>query len=179
MGPQAWICVEQAVVLESDKARAQQAARQYMSFYLSLPNYTKNLKSLGFTDPDLAEGGSDRLVDAIVAWGSESKIRDRISEHFAAGATHVCIQPLQSVGTGALDNRATGLPTALSASILCSRSSELADRAFGEQEPSRPLRSTRTAPAAQRDTVNVADAFAHSPFSMGSRIYPISSSRHS
>jgi probable F420-dependent oxidoreductase len=106
MGPQAWICVEQAVVLESDKARARQAARQYMSFYLSLPNYTKNLKSLGFTDTDLAEGGSDRLVDAIVAWGSESKIHDRISEHFAAGATHVCIQPLQSDGSGALDDRA-------------------------------------------------------------------------
>ena len=77
-----------------------------MSFYLSLPNYAKNLKSLGFTDTDLAEGGSDRLVEAIVAWGSENKIRDRITEHLAAGATHVCIQPLQSDGTGALDDRA-------------------------------------------------------------------------
>jgi probable F420-dependent oxidoreductase len=106
MGPQSWICVEQAVILESDKDKARQAARQYMSFYLPLPNYAKNLKSLGFTDTDLAEGGSDRLVDAIVAWGSKDKIHDRIAEHFAAGATHVCIQPLLSDGTGALDERA-------------------------------------------------------------------------
>ena len=106
MGPQPWICVEQVLVLERDEAKARGAARQYMSFYLSLPNYAKNLKSLGFTDTDLAEGGSDRLVDAIVAWGSENKIRDRITEHLAAGATHVCIQPLRSDGTGALDDRA-------------------------------------------------------------------------
>ncbi|HTY54068.1 MAG TPA: TIGR03620 family F420-dependent LLM class oxidoreductase [Candidatus Binataceae bacterium] len=106
MGPQSWICVEQAVILESDKAKARHAARQYMSFYLPLPNYARSLKSLGFTDADIAQGGSDRLVDAIVAWGAEDKIRDRIAEHFAAGATHVCIQPLLSDGTGALDERA-------------------------------------------------------------------------
>ena len=106
MGPQSWICVEQAVILESDKAKARHAARQYMSFYLPLPNYARSLKSLGFTDADIAQGGSDRLVDAIVAWGAEDKIRDRIAEHFAAGATHVCIQPLLSDGTGAHDERA-------------------------------------------------------------------------
>ena len=106
MGPGAWICVEQALVLERDKGRARHAARQYMSFYLSLHNYAKNLKSLGFTDGDLAEGGSDNLVDSIVAWGSEEQIHDRIAEHFAAGATHVCIQPLRCDGSGALDDRA-------------------------------------------------------------------------
>jgi len=106
MGPQSWICVEQAVILESDRSKARQAARQYMSFYLPLPNYSRMLKSLGFTDADLAEGGSDRLVDAIVALGSEDKIRERIAEHFNAGATHVCIQPLRSDGAGVLDERA-------------------------------------------------------------------------
>jgi probable F420-dependent oxidoreductase len=97
IGPAPWICVEQAVILEADATRARAAARQHMSFYVThLPNYRNNLKALGWQDADFGNGCSDRLVDAIVAWGTEDKIRDRIQAHFRAGATHVCIQPLRS-----------------------------------------------------------------------------------
>ena len=95
LGP--WICVEQAVILEADAAKARAAARQHMSFYVTqLPNYKNNLKALGWQEADFDNGCSDRLVDAIVAWGSEDKIRDRIEAHFRAGATHVCIQALRA-----------------------------------------------------------------------------------
>jgi probable F420-dependent oxidoreductase len=62
--------------------------------YLTLPNYVNNLKRLGFTDADVADGGSDRLVDAIVAWGDLDAIRRRIAAHHDAGADHVCLQVL-------------------------------------------------------------------------------------
>ena len=72
-------------------------ARQYMKTYVPrLPNYTNNLKALGYGDAEFENGGSDRLVDDIVAWGSETKIRDRIEAHLKAGATHVCILPIRS-----------------------------------------------------------------------------------
>ena len=68
-----------------------------MSFYVThLPNYRNNLKALGWQEVDFDNGCSDRLVDAIVAWGTEDRIRDRIQAHFTAGATHVCIQPLRA-----------------------------------------------------------------------------------
>jgi alkanesulfonate monooxygenase SsuD/methylene tetrahydromethanopterin reductase-like flavin-dependent oxidoreductase (luciferase family) len=69
-----------------------------MGIYLTLPNYQNNLKWLGFEDTDFQDGGSDRLVDAIVAWGDEEAIRRRIQEHWDAGADHVCIQPLRPDG---------------------------------------------------------------------------------
>jgi probable F420-dependent oxidoreductase len=83
---------EQAVVFETDPTVARQVARRFMSTYLGLPNYTNNLKRLGWTDADIADGGSDRLVDAIVAWGSLDTIADRVRAHLAAGADHVCVQ---------------------------------------------------------------------------------------
>ncbi|MGH7971670.1 MAG: LLM class flavin-dependent oxidoreductase [Limisphaerales bacterium] len=96
IGPAPWICVEQAVILEADAAKARAAARQHMSFYVThLPNYRNNLKALGWRDADFEKGCSDRLVDAIVAWGTEDKLRDRIQAHLTAGATHVCIQALR------------------------------------------------------------------------------------
>jgi len=99
IGPDPWICVEQAVILETDTAKARAAARQHMSFYITqLPNYRNNLKALGWQDADFEKGCSDRLVDAIVAWGSAEKIRERIEAHFTAGATHVCIQALRPDG---------------------------------------------------------------------------------
>ena len=61
-----------------------------------LPNYTNNLKALGWADSEFENGCSDRLVDAIVAWGNEEKIRDRIDAHLKAGASHVCILPLRA-----------------------------------------------------------------------------------
>jgi len=72
----------------------------------ALPNYTKMLRNLGWTDADFAEGCSDRLVDAIVAWGTEEAIRERIAAHHQAGATHVCIQPLRPDGVPLPDERA-------------------------------------------------------------------------
>jgi probable F420-dependent oxidoreductase len=74
MGPDALLAPEQMVVLETDPAEARRIARAGMKIYLGLPNYANNLKRLGFTDADIADGASDRLVDAIVAWGDEAKI---------------------------------------------------------------------------------------------------------
>jgi probable F420-dependent oxidoreductase len=97
IGPAPWICVEQAVIREADASKARAAARQHMSFYVThLPNYRNNLKTLGWQDADFENGCSDRLVDAIVAWGTEDKIRDRIQAHLTAGATQVCIQALRA-----------------------------------------------------------------------------------
>lgn len=98
IGPDAWLCPEQMVLLESDPAKARAIARQHMKIYLGLPNYRNNLLELGFCSDDLDNGGSDRLVDAIVAWGDETSIRARIQEHWDAGATHVCIQPFRPDG---------------------------------------------------------------------------------
>lgn len=85
---------EQAIVLERDATKARAIARAHMATYLALPNYTNNLRSLGFADDDLAGGGSDRLVDAIVAWGDVDAARARVRAHHDAGADHVCIQVL-------------------------------------------------------------------------------------
>jgi probable F420-dependent oxidoreductase len=65
-----------------------------MATYLTLPNYTNNLRRLGWGDDDLADGGSDKLVDAIVAWGDEAAIQERVRAHLDAGADHVCVQVL-------------------------------------------------------------------------------------
>lgn len=96
IGPKPWICAAQAVILEKDATKARTMARQYMKTYVPrLPNYTNNLKALGYGDAEFANGCSDRLVDDIVAWGSEEKIRDRIDAHLKAGATHVCLLPIR------------------------------------------------------------------------------------
>jgi probable F420-dependent oxidoreductase len=99
IGKDKWICAAQAVYLETDPAQARAAARKYMSFYLTLRTYSKHLGPMGFGPDDIANGGSDRLVDAIVAWGTEDKIRERIDAHYKAGATHVCILPITSDGS--------------------------------------------------------------------------------
>src|SRR6266446_7320043 len=107
IGPKAMICAAQAVILESDPTRARTAAREYMKTYVPrLPNYTNNLKALGWADKEFENGCSDRLVDAIVAWGSENKIRERIDAHLKAGATHVCILPIRSDNALLPDHRA-------------------------------------------------------------------------
>jgi probable F420-dependent oxidoreductase len=89
-----FLAVEQAVVLESDMAKAREIARSHMSLYLTLPNYVSNLRRLGFSDADFANGGSDRLVDAIVACGDITAAINRVRAHQSAGADHVCIQVL-------------------------------------------------------------------------------------
>lgn len=95
MGPDALLAPEQMVVLETDPAEARRIARAGMKIYMGLPNYFNNLLRLGFTEDDRADGGSDRLVDAITAWGTEEQIAARVAEHHDAGADHVCIQVLQ------------------------------------------------------------------------------------
>jgi probable F420-dependent oxidoreductase len=94
MGPAALLAPEQAVVLERDASTARAIARGHMGMYLALPNYVNNLKRLGYGDDDIANGGSDRLVDAIVAWGDVDAIVRRVRAHHDAGAQHVCIQAL-------------------------------------------------------------------------------------
>ena len=94
LGPDAILAPEQMVVIDDDRARAAEIARKGMAVYLRAPNYVNNLKRHGFTDDDVADGGSDRLVDAIVACGSVDAARARVKAHFDAGASHVCVQVL-------------------------------------------------------------------------------------
>jgi probable F420-dependent oxidoreductase len=92
LGGASVVAVEQGVVLEADRGRAHAIARQHLATYLDLPNYTNNWKRGGFTDDDLVAGGSDRLVDALYAWGDDAAIARRLDAHRAAGASHVCVQ---------------------------------------------------------------------------------------
>jgi probable F420-dependent oxidoreductase len=106
LGQGPWLCPEQKVILETDASKARAVARQAMAMYTTLPNYQNNLRELGFSDADFAGGGSDRLVDAIAAWGDEKAIRARIRAHHDAGADHVCIQALRPDGKPGPDLRA-------------------------------------------------------------------------
>lgn len=92
LGPDALLAPAQTVVFETDPAEARRIARGFMSRYLALSNYTNNLRRLGWGDDDLGGGGSDRLVDAVVAWGSVEQIAARVQAHLDAGADHVCVQ---------------------------------------------------------------------------------------
>jgi len=96
LGKDPLLCVEQAAVLESDPVKARKIARAFLALYLTLPNYTNNFLRFGFTQEDCKGEGSDRLIDAIVAWGDVDAIRSRIQAHLAAGADHVCIQVLSA-----------------------------------------------------------------------------------
>ena len=88
------VAPEQGVVLESDPDKARAIARLHLSTYIGLPNYFNNWERIGLTEADRADGGSDRLVDALVAWGDEAAIAERVQAHRDAGADHVCIQVL-------------------------------------------------------------------------------------
>jgi probable F420-dependent oxidoreductase len=98
LGPGAMLLPEQAVALATDADVGRKLGRDHLTHYLALPNYTNNLRRLGFGDADFAGGGSDRLVDAMVAWGDEDAIAARVREHRAAGADHVCVQVLSEEG---------------------------------------------------------------------------------
>lgn len=98
LGADALVAPEQAVALTTDRDRGRSLGRRHLSLYLGLPNYANNLLRLGFTTDDLADGGSDRLVDALVAWGDVEAIATRVQEHRDAGADHVCIQALVEDG---------------------------------------------------------------------------------
>ena len=90
------LAVEQAAVVSEDPVDARATARRHMKRYLELDNYVNNLRRLGWGDPDLAEGGSDKLVDAIAAWGGTGATKSRIDEHRKRGADHVCLQVLRA-----------------------------------------------------------------------------------
>ena len=96
LGRDALVAVELAVVLDADPATARVTARRHTAIYVMLPNYTNNLRRFGFGDDDFAGGGSDRLVDAIVAWGDLEAIVARVQAMRDAGADHVCLQPIRA-----------------------------------------------------------------------------------
>lgn len=99
LGPDRLLAPEQKVVVDPDPDSARATARGALELYLGLTNYTNNLRRLGFTDEDLADGGSDRLVDAIIAWGDVEAIRARVQEHLDAGADQVCLQVITPGGS--------------------------------------------------------------------------------
>ncbi|MGE0667827.1 MAG: TIGR03620 family F420-dependent LLM class oxidoreductase [Sphingomonadales bacterium] len=98
LGPGKLLLPEQKVVLETDPSKAREIGRKGIAIYLGLPNYRNNLLRLGFTEADMDKGGSDRLVDAVVAWGDAAAIGERIEAHLEAGADQVCIQALSTDG---------------------------------------------------------------------------------
>jgi probable F420-dependent oxidoreductase len=94
LGPDPYLCPEQAVILEKDPAKARAIARKFLGIYLGLPNYTNNFLRLGFQETDFSNGGSDHLIDSVFAWGDLKAVLSRIHEHHSAGADHVCLQVL-------------------------------------------------------------------------------------
>jgi probable F420-dependent oxidoreductase len=95
---------ELAVLLEPDAGKARALAREvYTGYYLALENYANNLRWLGWSDDDLADAGSDALVDALVAWGDADTVAARVREHLDAGADHVCVQPIAPGSSLGLD----------------------------------------------------------------------------
>ena len=98
LGPGALLAPEVACVVETDRVRARQFARDYAKLYLGLSNYTRNLLEFGFAEDDFANGGSDRLIDAVIPQGSAEEIAEVVRAHLDAGADHVCVQPLGEEG---------------------------------------------------------------------------------
>ncbi len=103
IGADKWLAPEQAVVFDKNPSSARETARAHMRGYLRLQNYRNNLKSLGFSDEDFEHGASDRLVDAIVAWGDEKAIYLRLEAHWNAGADHVSVQTLATDGASEIN----------------------------------------------------------------------------
>jgi probable F420-dependent oxidoreductase len=106
VGSEAVVAPEVAVVVEPDADRARAIAREYASLYLNLSNYTNNLRNLGYTERDLADGGSDKLIDEVIPHGTPDAIAEAVQAHLDAGADHVCLQPLGSSQSPLDDYRA-------------------------------------------------------------------------
>lgn len=98
LGPDKWLAVEQKICLDTNANRALELARAELARYMVLPNYRNNWLRQGFTEQDLQDGGSERFLNAMVVWGNEATIQARLQEHFDAGATQVCIQPVHPQG---------------------------------------------------------------------------------
>ena len=102
LGPDALLAPEVGVILENDERRARDIGRYQLDRYMAMPNYVNNWRRFGFGDDDIANGGSDRLIDALFGWGDVEAIAERIEQHFDAGADHVCIQVLRREGAEGL-----------------------------------------------------------------------------
>jgi probable F420-dependent oxidoreductase len=105
LGPNKWLVAEQKVTLETDPVKARELGRKELSRYMVLDNYRNNWLRLGFSEAELANGGSDRFIDAMVLWGGKAKVQEGLRAHFAAGATQVCIQPVHDDGDTAARDR--------------------------------------------------------------------------
>ena len=103
LGPGPLLAPELTVVVEEDPFEARCKAREFAVRYLALPNYARNLQRFGFTEEDVAHAGSDRLIDAVVAWGSPDQVARRVRDHVEAGADHVCIQVVSDLEHFPLD----------------------------------------------------------------------------
>jgi len=110
LGKGKWLVAEQKVCLETDAAKARALGRKELERYMTLDNYRNSWLEIGFSEAELANGGSDRFIDAMVLWGDAAKIKQGLRAHISAGATHVCIQPVHAEGdTAARDRTLTEL----------------------------------------------------------------------
>lgn len=98
LGADKWICIQQVTLLENDPAKARRTGRKVLAFYLTLPNYLSSFRSMGFGDADFVDGGSDRLVDGLIAWGDKDAIRWRVAAHYKAGATQISLTLVPTEG---------------------------------------------------------------------------------
>ena len=98
MGPDRLLCVEQKVIFETDPAKARDIARKAAQTYQRLPNYRNNWLRMGLGEADIDGDGSDTFIDATFAWGEIDAIKSRVQEHYDAGASHVCVQPIHPAG---------------------------------------------------------------------------------
>ncbi len=110
LGPDKWLAIEQKVTLETDPVKARALGRKELERYMTLDNYRNNFLRIGFTEADLANGGSDDFIDQMCLWGTADQVKANLRAHFAAGATHVAIQPVHAEGDiAARDNILTQL----------------------------------------------------------------------
>ena len=105
LGPNRILAVEQKVTIETDSIKARELGRKELARYMVLPNYRNNWLRIGFSEADLANGGSDRFIDAMCLWGDAETVKKGLRAHFAAGATHVCLQPVHADGDLAARDR--------------------------------------------------------------------------
>ncbi len=94
LGPDAWLCPMQRVCLTTDATRARALGRRILGIYLTLANYRNALLTCGYTEQDFEDGGSDALIDQLLGWGDEQRIREHVQAHLDAGASHVCVQAI-------------------------------------------------------------------------------------
>ncbi len=98
LGPNKWLAIEQKVTIETDPVKARALGRKELERYMTLDNYRNNFLRIGFTEKDLEKGGSDDFIDQMCLWGSADQVKAGLRAHFAAGATHVAIQPVHAEG---------------------------------------------------------------------------------